>query len=73
MTFSHHGTSQGNERSSRKSKLISTQQSANYHVTPRPDLSINLKDDSPAQIVQYKGLMGLSYAQFPWQSSMFDA
>lgn len=73
MALSHHGTSQGNERSGRKSKLISTQQSADYHVTPCPDLPINLKDDSPAQIIQYKGLMSLSYAQFPWQSGMFDA
>ena len=73
MTFPHHGTSQGNERSSGESKLISTQQCTNDHITASPDLSINLKHYSPAQVVQYKSLMGLSYAQFPWQPSMFDA
>lgn len=73
MTFPHHGTSQGNEWSCGKSKLVSTQQCTNYHITTSPDLSINLKDDSPAQVVQYKSLMGLGYAQFPWQPSMFDA
>lgn len=73
MTFPHHCTSQGNEWSSRKAKLISTQQSTNHHVTTSPDLSIYLKDHSLTQVVQDKSLMGLSYTQFPWQPSMFDA
>lgn len=51
VTFSHHGTSQGNKRSSRESKLVSTQQSSYHNITSCAYLSINLQDNSSAKVV----------------------
>jgi hypothetical protein len=73
VTFSHHNAAHGDQRGCGKAPFLSTKQTSNSNITTSTDLAIGLNDYTATQVVEDKGLMGLSKTQFPGQSGVFDA
>mmetsp|Transcript_12263 Transcript_12263/g.17990 ORF Transcript_12263/g.17990 Transcript_12263/m.17990 type:complete len:210 (+) Transcript_12263:1000-1629(+) len=69
MAFTHHDTTNRNQRSCSKSEFFSSKQACNDNISSSFKLTVCLKLDAISKTIQNKRLLSFSKAKFPWKPS----